>query len=96
LKVSSSVQPPVPSRKVRLRVAWTKEQLAAAKEAYSTSAVRCVVSKTGEVHDVRVFRSMGEPFDALALEAVRQWTFKPATKDGIPVNVGIAIEVQFE
>jgi protein TonB len=88
----------VPSRKVRLRVAWTKEQLAAAKEAYSTSAVRirCVVSKTGEVHDVRVFRSMGEPFDALALEAVRQWTFKPATKDGIPVNVGIAIEVQFE
>jgi len=33
--------------------------------------------------------------DEKAIEAVRQWKFKPATKDGHPVAVQVNIEVSF-
>jgi TonB family protein len=39
---------------------------------------------------------MGPPFDQRAIDAVRQWKFKPATKDGRPVAVAIHIDVSFE
>jgi len=34
--------------------------------------------------------------DEEALEAVKQWKFDPALKDGRPVSVAIAIEVKFQ
>ena len=45
--------------------------------------------------DLRVVRGLGFGLDAKALEAVRQWRFQPALKDGRPVNVQISVEVEF-
>jgi TonB family protein len=49
------------------------------------------VARTG----IRVVRSLGLGLDEKAIDAVRQWTFKPATKDGVPVSAPATIEVNF-
>ena len=52
------------------------------------------VGSDGLVHEPALVQSCGnEKADAAALEAVRRWTFKPATRDGIPVAVFINVEV---
>jgi len=47
------------------------------------------------VRSVRVVRSLGLGLDEKALEAVRQWKFKPGMKDGKAVPVAASIEVTF-
>jgi len=54
-----------------------------------------IVTSAGDVATVRVIKSLGHGLDEKAMEAVRQWKFKPATKDGVPVSVQIAIETSF-
>jgi len=54
-----------------------------------------VVGPDGRVHELKVQRSLGLGLDEKALEAVRQWKFEPARKDGQPVAVQINVEVNF-
>jgi TonB family protein len=54
-----------------------------------------VVDSSGRPRDVRVARSLGMGLDEKAIEAVRQWKFEPAKKDGSPVAVQINVEVSF-
>jgi TonB family protein len=54
-----------------------------------------VVGPDGRTHDVKVQRSLGLGLDEKAIEAVRQWRFEPARKDGQPVAVQVAVEVNF-
>ena len=54
-----------------------------------------IVGPDGHVRDVRVARSLGMGLDEKAMEAVRQWRFEPAKKDGQPVPVQVSIEVNF-
>lgn len=54
-----------------------------------------IVDSNGKPRDVRVARSLGMGLDQKAIEAVRQWKFQPAMKDGTPVAVQINVEVNF-
>jgi len=54
-----------------------------------------IVDSNGKPRDVRVARSLGMGLDEKAIEAVRQWKFQPAMKDGSPVAVQISVEVSF-
>ncbi len=54
-----------------------------------------IVDDHGNPRDVRVVRGLGHGLDAKAIEAVKQWRFQPAEKDGHPVNVQISVEVAF-
>ena len=54
-----------------------------------------VVSAEGKPQDIRVQRSLGMGLDEKAIEAVKQWRFDPAKKDGHPVPVMINVEVNF-
>ncbi len=54
-----------------------------------------IVGPDGKVRDVRIARSLGMGLDEKAMEAVRQWRFEPAKKDGQPVPVQVSIEVNF-
>jgi len=54
-----------------------------------------VVGPDGRVHDIRVSRTLGLGLDEKAMEAVRNWKFEPARKDGQPVAVQINVEVNF-
>jgi len=54
-----------------------------------------LVSEDGMPSDVKVTRSLGMGLDEKAIECVKKYRFKPATKDGAPVAARIAIEVNF-
>ena len=49
----------------------------------------------GRPQNLKVARSLGMGLDQKAIEAVRQWKFEPAMKDGRPVAVQINVEVNF-
>jgi periplasmic protein TonB len=54
-----------------------------------------VVGPDGRPQSIRVQRSLGMGLDEKAVEAVRQWRFEPARKDGNAVPVQINVEVNF-
>ncbi len=60
-----------------------------------TVLLSLVVSKEGAPINVRITRPLGYGLDAKAVEAVETWKFAPAEKDGQPVPVQIAVEVEF-
>jgi TonB family protein len=60
-----------------------------------TCVLWLIVDSAGRPQDIKVVRGLGLGLDAKALEAVKQWRFQPALKDGKPVNVEISVEVEF-
>jgi TonB family protein len=54
-----------------------------------------IVGVDGRPTNIRVLSSLGMGLDEKAIEAVRTWKFEPAMKDGHPVPVEIALEVDF-
>jgi len=58
-------------------------------------SIKLIVDSQGNPQNVRVTRHLGMGLDDKALEAVRQYKFKPAMYQGHPVSVQIVIEVDF-
>ncbi len=59
--------------------------------------LRFVVSKTGEVKDIAVLRSLGKAFDEEAVRVAKlmlRWT--PGTQNNIPVDIYYTLPVKFE
>ena len=54
-----------------------------------------VVRSDGSVGDVKMVRGLGAGLDQRAVDAVRQWRFAPATKQGVPVDVIVQVSVEF-
>jgi len=54
-----------------------------------------IVGPDGRPHDIKVARALGMGLDQKAIEAVKNWKFQPAMKDGKPVAVQINVEVNF-
>lgn len=57
--------------------------------------LQCVIDEQGRVTDVEVLKGMGMGLTESAVEAVRQWTYKPATLHGRPVAVYLSLTIQF-
>lgn len=56
-----------------------------------------VIDKNGSVRDIEVLRALpSAPLTYCALEALRQWKFKPATIDGQPVEVLFNLTFNFK
>jgi len=60
-----------------------------------TVVLRIVVDALGNVSNVRVTKRLGYGLDEKAVETVRTWKFKPATRNGVPVAVLMAVEINF-
>ena len=58
--------------------------------------MKILVGVDGNVADVQVLTSSGEPFTTLASEGVRGFVFSPAQKAGAPVETWITMEVGFK
>jgi TonB family protein len=54
-----------------------------------------IVDTDGHPHHIKVVRPVGYGLDEKAVDAVKQWKFQPAMKDGRPVAVQINVEVRF-
>ena len=60
-----------------------------------TVVVGLVVDDTGASTKIRILNPVGCGLDAQAVHSVETWRFSPAEKDGKPVAVEIAVEVDF-
>ena len=58
--------------------------------------VYLIVDEQGNPSHVRVVRGVGMGLDEKAVEAVRQYRFKAAMRDGKPVRVDLYIDVNFQ
>lgn len=54
-----------------------------------------VIAASGEVEEVRVLRSAGKLLDDAAAQALRRWTYRPATLNGRAVRVLLTVTVSF-
>ena len=53
------------------------------------------IGTDGYADNVRTLHMLGLGLDEKAIEAVLQWRFKPAMKDGKPIRIGVSVEVNF-
>jgi TonB family protein len=53
------------------------------------------VDETGQPNNFKVLRSLGLGLDEKAMEAVKQWRFKPGTANGVPVTMATQVNVDF-
>lgn len=60
------------------------------------SIVSMRVNENGDPDCLRVVRPAGMGLDEKALQAVAQYKFRPATKDGTPVRVQMDVDVNFQ
>jgi len=81
-KIVSKVQPtyPIDAKKAKRR---------------GVVVVAAVIGTDGRVENVSVLKSVDPSLDQSAMDAVRQWTFEPALKDGKPVKVETHVEINF-
>lgn len=54
-----------------------------------------VVSSKGLPKDPRIVRGLDKDLDQSAVEAVKQWLFAPAQKNGKPIAVRVSVLIQF-
>lgn len=82
---------PVPIRKVEPE--FSREARAARHE--GSVDLEILIDEQGVVREARVLREAGLGLDRKAIEAVLQWKFRPAEKDGRPVPVWARVEMNF-
>ena len=75
------------------------EYTAAAREAGIQGLVQMstVVKADGTVGDVTITESLDPELglDNQAIQAMKQWTFKPGTREGTPVAVRVDVQMRF-
>src|SRR5208283_903851 len=65
------------------------------KKLQGVIVLQIVVTAEGTTRNVTVQKSLSPDLDESAIKTVSQWKFEPAMKDGQPVAVQIAVEVDF-
>ncbi len=59
-------------------------------------SVEVTVKTDGKAYDIKVTKSLYPSLDKNAVDAVKNWKFKPAVKDGKPIELRVPIQVQFQ
>jgi TonB family protein len=92
-KVGNGVSAPVPIRQVKAD--YTQE--AQAQRIEGAVTLDAVVTADGAVSDVKVAKSLDSVFglDKAAVTAMKEWKFRPGTKDGKAVAVQVTALITF-
>jgi len=61
-----------------------------------TVLVQLTIPPDGIPKDVKVVRGLRADFDESAIAAVNKWKFRPAMKDGNPIQVTVTLQVEFK
>lgn len=89
--IAANVQPPVPIRTVDPEYPW---QMTRSGISGSVN-LHCVVDASGRVQDIKVASASNDQFIPPALAAVKQWTFNPGMREGVPVPMQVSVPVRF-
>ena len=87
----SGVEPPRLLREVKPRYSEAARRANVEGEV----VLEVIILADGSVGQVEVRRSLGYGLDARAVEAVQQWRFSPATRQGMAVDVIVEVAVEF-
>lgn len=84
------VRAPVPLRKFE-----SLQPLPAGTRSELRVQFAAVITKEGKVDSLALMRGVNPVLDKLVLDDLASWEFKPATRDGIPVDIDVVIEVPY-
>ena len=90
-RAGSGIQPPRLLREVKADFTEEARQRGISGEV----VLEIVVRRDGSVGDVRVLHGLGGGLNDRAIQAVRQWRFAPAQRQGAPVDVIVEVSVEF-
>jgi len=90
-RAGSGIEPPRLLREVKAR--YTDD--ARRRGTTGDVVLEIVVNRDGTVGNVSVLRGLAPGLDERAVDAVRQWTFAPARRNGEPVEVIVEVAVAF-
>ncbi len=90
-RVGGGVSPPT----VVYRVEPTYSEEARKAKYQGVVVLSAIVRRDGTIEILKVVRSLGLGLDENAIQALRQWKFRPGMKNGVPVDVALNIEVNF-
>jgi protein TonB len=88
----SGIDPPKLLREVKAD--YTED--ARLKNLQGDVVLEIVVRRDGSVGDVKMLRGLGGGLDERAVQAVSQWRFSPARRQGTPVDVIVEVAVEFK
>ena len=57
--------------------------------------IAAVIRKDGKIDEISLLRDAGPAFAQAVRQDVASWEFKPATRDGAPVDVDVILEIPF-
>ena len=89
--LGDSVTPPTVIQ--RFEPQYTEEARKARYE--GTVVLEVIIRKDGTVDVQRIVRSLGFGLDENAIQALKQWRFRPGMRNGVPVDVSLNITVTF-
>lgn len=90
-RIGGGVTPP--SVIYRVEPEYSEE---ARKARYQGAVVlEAIVRKDGTVDIIRIIRGLGFGLDQNAITALKQWRFRPGLRNGVPVDVSLSVEVNF-
>lgn len=92
-KVEGDIQPP----KVKNQVAPVYPEQEKAHKIQGMVVLSTIITEEGKVDKIEVAQSSGNAnLDRAAVDAVKQWTFQPATDNGEPVTVFYTLTINFQ
>ena len=90
----ASIAAPVPAKK------FTSTDISAAYSGPLVAATvqfTAVIDKNGRISSAKVLRSKAPPdFQLEAIAELNSWEFKPATRNGEPIDVEVVVEIPFQ
>ena len=90
-RMGSGISPPA----IRHEVKPVYTANALRREIEGDVVLEVVVLANGAVGDVRIVRSLGYGLDETAVAAMRQWSFHPARRQGVTVDVVVEVAMEF-
>jgi Gram-negative bacterial TonB protein C-terminal len=85
-----NVRAPVPLRKFE-----SVEPVAPGARTELRVQIAAVISKEGKLEVRALLRNLAPALESEVLRDIQSWEFKPATQDGVPVDIDVVIEIPF-
>ncbi len=92
------IQKRIPSENIQIQkmVKPIYPRLARRQNREGTVQLKVEVLKNGRIAEIKLYQSSGSnDMDASAIQAIKKWQFKPATRNGIPIRHAAVIPLTF-